>query len=190
MATIILINSNKMFWGNRMEDILETIVSRRSVKKYKSDKVEGELVERVIKAGTYAPSGKNRQAGTIIAITNTEVRNDISKIIADFRGVDIDPFYNASVVLAVVVDKSINTAVYDGSCIIENMLLEAHSLGLGACWVHHSKEVFETDYGKRLLQNLGIDGDMEGVGFCVLGYPDIEVTGVLPRKDNYVYYVN
>ena len=173
-----------------MEDILDIIVSRRSIKKFKDDMVEQELIDRVIKAGTYAPSGKNRQAGTIIAITKKEVRDEFSKLLAEFRNVEIDPFYNAPVVLAVLVDKSINTAVYDGSCIMENMLLEAHSLKLGACWVHHAKEMFETDFGRFLIDTLNIEGDMEGVGFCILGYPDMEIRGELPRKDNYVYYVN
>jgi len=172
-------------------DILDIIVSRRSVKKFKSDMVSDELIEKVIKAGTYAPSGKNKQSPIILAITNKQIRNELSKLCASVRGIDgnIDPFYGAPVVLVVLVDKSVFTAVYDASCVIENMLLEAHSLGLGACWIHHCKEMFETEYGKNLLKSLGINGEYEGVGSCIIGYPAINIEGVLPRKDNYVYYV-
>jgi nitroreductase len=175
---------------NGMVDILDIIISRRSIKKYKSDMVERDKIDRVIKAGMYAPSGRNRQAGTIIAITNKNVRDRLSQLLAESRGVDIDPFYNAPVVLAVVVDKSVNTAIYDGACIIENMLLEAHSIGLGACWVHHAKEIFQTEFGKSIIANLGISSDIEGVGFCILGYSDMEVHGELPRKNDYVYYID
>jgi len=172
-----------------MEDILDVIVSRRSVKKFKSDMIEQEKIDKVIKAGMYAPSGKNRQSAIILAITNKEIRDKLSELVAEQRGSDSDPFYNAPVVLAVLADKSVFTHVYDGSVVIENMLLEAHSIGLGACWIHHAKEVFETDYGKELLKSLGINGDYEGVGSCILGIPDVFPENSIPRKSNYVYYL-
>lgn len=173
-----------------MEDILNTIVSRRSVKKYKETMPSKEEIDKVIKAGMYAPSGKNMQAPIILAITNKQVRDDLSKILADFRGINSDPFYGAPVVLVVLADKNVSTHVYDVSVVIENMLLECHSIGLGACWIHHAKEIFETSYGKNLLKSLGIDGEYEGIGSCILGYSDVELNTPIPRKDNYVYYVD
>ena len=172
-----------------MEDILDTIVSRRSVKKYKEVVPTKEEIDKVIKAGMYAPSGKNKQSSIILAITNKQVRDDLSRLLADFRGVEGDPFYGAPVVLAVLADNSISTHVYDGSVVMENMLLEAHSIGLGACWIHHAKEVFNSAYAKNLLNNLGIAGDYEGVGFCILGYSGVELNTPIPRKDNFVYFV-
>lgn len=171
-------------------DILDTIISRRSVKKYQSKMVERELIDKVIKAGQYAPSGKNSQSAIILAITNKEIRDSISKALADFRGITSDPLYGAPVVLVVLADKSVFTHVYDGSCVMENMLLEAHSLGLGACWIHHAKEIFETNFGKELLASLGIEGEYEGVGSCILGYSDMGKLEPLPRKDNGVYYID
>ena len=173
-----------------MNNILETIVSRRSIKKYKNTPVEKELLNKVIKAGTYAPTGKNRQSPLIIAITNTAIRNRLSIELADYRNITTDPFYGAPVILAVLADKGVFTHVYDGSCVIENMLLEAHSLGLGACWIHHAKEIFERDYGKKILARLGLSSDYEGIGFCILGHSDIEIKNEIPRKDNYVYYLD
>lgn len=172
-----------------MRDILEVIESRRSVKKYKNDMVRDEDIEKVIRAGMYAPTGRNQQSPIIIAITNKEVRDELSKTIASLRGVNIDPLYNAPVVLVVLADKSVNTHVYDGSCVMENMLLAAHSIGLGACWIHHAKEVFESRFGLSLLKSLGISGEYEGVGHCILGYADVVNSSKLPRKDNYVYYI-
>lgn len=172
-----------------MKDILETIVSRRSVKSYLDKPVDDELVDKVIKAGMYAPSGKNKQSAIIIAISNKEILAQMANTIADIRGVSGNPLYNAPVALVVLADKSVFTHVYDGSVVIENMLLEAHSLGLGACWIHHAKEVFETNFGKDLLAKVGIVGDYEGVGTCILGYQNAIPVGEISRKDNFVYYL-
>ncbi|MBP3422245.1 MAG: nitroreductase family protein, partial [Clostridia bacterium] len=86
-------------------------------------------------------------------------------------------------------DKSVPTSIYDGSLVMENMLLAAHALGLGACWIHRAKETFEMPEGKALLQKLGIQGEYEGVGNCIVGYPEGEIPAVKPRKGNRVYYV-
>ncbi|MBQ7351575.1 MAG: nitroreductase [Clostridia bacterium] len=172
-----------------MSDILETIITRRSVKSFKDCEVNSEQIEKVLKAGMYAPSGKNLQSAIIISITNKKVRDMLSSVLANFRGIESDPFYGAPVVLAVLADRSVPTYVYDGSCVIENMLLEAHSLDIGACWIHHAKAVFETDAGKEILSSLNIKGDYEGIGFCVLGYPQVNPSGSIPRKSNYVFKI-
>lgn len=172
-----------------MRDILDVIISRRSIKSYLPDMPSEDDIEKIINAGTYAPTGKNMQSPIIIAITNKEVRDNLSKINASLRGIDSDPFYDAPVVLAVLAKKDWFTYIYDGSCVMENMLLEAHSLGLGACWIHHAKQVFETEYGKELLTKLNINEEYEGIGFCVVGFPNIKPEERIPRKKNYVYFI-
>ena len=148
-----------------------------------------ELIEKIVEAGTHAPTGLNKQSPIILAVTNKEIRDRLSYLNA---GKDpfkrADPFYNAPVVLVVLADKSVPTHVYDGSLVMENMLLAAHSLGLGACWIHRAKETFEMEEGKRLLKDLGIEGEYEGIGNCIVGYPDV-VPAKKPRKERWVYYV-
>lgn len=171
-------------------ETLQTILTRRSVKRFKPDPVPTELLEKILEAGTYAPSGLNKQSPIILAVTNKQVRDELSAINAGkdpFRRAD--PFYGAPIVLVVLADKSVPTYLYDGSLVMENMLLAAHSLGLGACWIHRAKETFERPEGKELLKKLGIEGDYEGIGNCVVGYPDGEVAQTKPRKENWVYYV-
>ena len=172
-----------------MNEIIKNIVERRSIKKYKSDMVPDELIDEVLKAGTYAPTGKNKQSPIIIAITNKEVRDKLSKLNAKIMGVDIDPFYGAPVVIVVLADKTVPTYIYDGSLVMENMMLAANSLGLGSCWIHRAKEEFETSDGKEILKSLGITGDYEGIGHCILGYPDMEAKAK-PRKENYIYKID
>ena len=172
-----------------MQDILELIKSRRSVKKFKSDPVPKALIEKIVEAGSWAPTGLNWQSPIILAVTNKELRDKLSRLNflsdSDKR---VDPFYGAPVVLVVLADKTKHTYVYDGSLVMGNMLLEAHSLGLGACWIHRAKETFNSEEGKAILKELGIEGEYEGIGNCVVGYPDMTPADK-PRKENWVYYV-
>ena len=172
-----------------MSDILELIKSRRSVKKYKSDPVPKELIEKIVEAGTYAPTGRNWQSPIILAVTNKEIRDELSHLNFGYDSDKrIDPFYGAPCVLVVLADKSKHTYVYDGSLVMGNMLLAAHSLGLGACWIHRAKETFESAAGKAILKKLGIEGDYEGIGNCIVGYPDMTPVDK-PRKENWIYWV-
>lgn len=173
-----------------MNETLELIKSRRSVKKYKNTPVARELIEKIVEAGTWAPTGMNRQSPIILAVTNKETIEKLTRLNAtyDMALKRIDPFYGAPCVLVVLAKKEVNTRVYDGSLVMGNMLLAAHSLGLGACWIHRAKETFETDEGKQILKDLGIEGEYEGIGNCIVGYPDMTPVDK-PRKDNWVYYI-
>jgi len=170
--------------------MLNLIKSRTSVKKFKDTPVPTNLIEQIVEAGTFAPTGRNNQSPIIIAITNKEIRDKLSKLNAEIMGVNgIDPFYNAPVVIVVLANKDFPTYLYDGSLVMENMLLASHALGLGACWIHRAKEEFNSPLGKEILAMLKIDGNYEGIGHCIVGYPDGEPPKVKPRKDNYVYYL-
>ena len=173
-----------------MNEVLQTIKDRKSVKKFKDTPVPKELIERIVEAGLYAPSGLNKQAPIIIAVTDKSTRDEFSRLNAGsdpfFRS---DPFYGAPCVIVVLADKSAHTYLYDGSLTMGNMLLAAHSLGLGACWIHRAKETFEQPEGKALLKKLGIEGEYEGIGNCIVGYMDGAYPAEKPRKENRVYYI-
>ena len=155
-----------------MNDVLETIKSRRSIRKYKSDMVPQDKLEKIIEAGTYAATGMGKQSPIIVAVTNKELRDKLSAMNAKIMGVNSDPFYGAPVVLIVLADKNRPTYVYDGSLVMGNLMLEAEAQGVGSCWIHRAKEEFESEEGKEILKSLGIEGDYEGIGHCVLGYAD------------------
>ena len=172
-----------------MNEVLNCLKTRRSIRKYKSDIISKEELDKIIEAGTYAPSGMGKQSAIIIAVTNKEVRDKLSKLNAKVMGNEsIDPFYGAPVVLIVLADKKYPTYLYDGSLVMGNLLNAAHSLGIGSCWIHRAKEVFDTEEGKEILKSLNIEGDYEGIGNCILGYP-LEEKESSKRKDNYVYYI-
>lgn len=174
-----------------MAETLKTIISRRSVRKFKSDMVPKNIIEKIVEAGTYAPTGRGKQSPIIIAVTNKELRDRLSKMNARIMGKDedFDPFYNAPVCLIVLANKEMPTYLYDGTLVMANLMLASHDLGVGSCWIHRAKEEFMSEEGKEILKTLGIQGDYEGIGHCVIGYPDDEVSSPVPRKSDYVHFV-
>lgn len=170
-------------------DALQNLRERRSIRRYKADMLPREVIETIAEAGTYAPTGKNQQSPIIIAVTNKDLRDKMSALNAKVLGSESDPFYGAPVVLVVLADRANANHVYDGSLVMGNLMLAAHALGIGSCWINRAREVYDTPEGKEILASLGIEGDYEGVGNCILGYIDGDVPVAGPRKENYVYFV-
>ena len=171
-------------------EVIKAMINRRSVRKYKPDMVPKEVINEIIEAGLYAASGRNFQAVITVAVTDKKLRDKLMEMNRKIGGwdEDFDPFYGAPVVLIVLADKSVPTYVYDGSLVMGNLMLAADSLGIGSCWIHRAKEEFESEEGKEILKSLGIEGDFEGIGHCVIGYAD-EKKKNIPRKENRVFYV-
>lgn len=173
-----------------MNEILKNIKERRSTKRFKPEAMPSEAdIEKIIEAGLAAASGRNRQAPIILAVTDKSTRDRLSAANAAVMGASGDPFYGAPVVLVVLADRDVHTYVYDGSLVIGNMMLAAESLGLGSCWIHRAREVFDTEEWKKLLSELGVEGDYEGIGNCVIGYPEGEPKAAPQMRPNRVFYV-
>lgn len=170
--------------------VLSLMQSRRSVRKYKPDMLPKAVIEQIVTAGAYAASGMGKQSAIIIAVTNKELRDRLSVMNQEIGGwkKGFDPFYGAPVVLIVLADKNWANRVYDGSLVMGNLMLAAHALGIGSCWIHRAKEEFESAGGKAILKSLGIEGEYEGIGHCVLGYPDGPLPQAAPRKKKFVFY--
>ena len=175
-----------------MNEVLKAIKERRSVRKFKADMPNKEDIDMIIEAGLYAASGMGKQATKIIAITNKDIRDKLSddnRIIGGWPE-GFDPFYGAPVILIVLYDKNSFTGIYDGSLVMGNLMLAAHSLGLGSIWIHRAKEEFEQDYWKLFLKNLGVEGEFEGVGHCAIGYADTALPEPPKRKEDRVIFLD
>lgn len=170
--------------------VLKTLEERRSVRSFQKKQVEKEALDAILRAGTYAATGMNRQSPIIVAIQDAETIKTLSAMNAAVMGREgSDPFYGAPTVLLVLADPNVRTYVEDGSLVIGNMMNAAFSLGVGSCWIHRAKEVFATEAGKDLLAKWGITGEYVGVGHLILGYRDGDLPTTRPRKENYIYYV-
>lgn len=174
-----------------MNEIIKAMIERRSIRKFKSDKVSKNDINKIIEAGLYAANGMGRQAVITVAVTNKELRDKIAEDNRKIGGWDkgFDPFYGAPVILIVLAEKDWRNRVYDGSLVIGNMMLAAHSLGLGSIWIHRAKEEFETEEYKKLLKDIGVQGEWEGIGHCAIGYIDGDIPKPAPRKENRVYFI-
>lgn len=173
-----------------MKSCMEIMLSRRSVKKYKSDMPKKEDIDKIIEAGLAAASGRNMQASVIVAVTNKEIRDRLSRDNAAVMGVSLDPFYGAPCVLVVLAEKTAHTYVYDGSLTLGNMMLAAHEMGLGSCWIHRAKEVMAQPEWQEWIHSLGLEGKYEGIGNLVVGYADGELPAHKERREGRVIYVD
>ena len=172
-----------------MNETLKTLIERRSCRSYKQDPIPGEILDQILEAGTYAATGMGKQSPIMIAVTDKETRDRLSRMNAAVMGTNADPFYGAPVVIVVLADRNIRTYLYDGSLVMGNLMNAAHALGIGSCWIHRAKEEFESEEGKALLRSLGIEGDYEGIGHCVLGYAAQQPKACAPRKADYIYRI-
>ena len=174
-----------------MNEIIQSMKERRSVRKFKPEMPAKADIEQIIEAGLYAANGKGKQAATVIAVTDKALRDKIAEDNRKIGGWQegFDPFYGAPVILIVLADKNWPTAVYDGSLVMGNLMLAAHSLGLGSIWIHRAKEEFETDEYKQLLADRGVEGEWEGIGHCAVGYIDGQAPKAAPRKEGRVFWV-
>ena len=174
-----------------MTETINTLKSRRSYRNFTDKPVPRELVEQIVDAGLWAASGMGKQAPIILAVTNKELRDKLSGMNAGIMGKsadELDPFYGGPVVLVVLADRSVPTYVYDGSLVLGNLMNAAESLGVGSIWIHRAKEEFDSEEGKAILAELGVEGDYEGIGHCVLGYPAAPANTPAARKDNRVFW--
>ena len=175
----------------QVETTREAIINRRSVRKYKTDMIPRDIIERIVEAGTYAANGRGHQASIILAVTNKELRDRLSEMNRKNGGWDegFDPFYGAPVVLVVLAEKDWPTHVYDGSLVMGNLMLAAHAVGVDSCWIHRAKEEFASPEGKALLKEWGLSENYVGIGHCILGYRDCEYPEAKERKADYIVRV-
>ena len=174
-----------------MNDVIEAMLNRRSIRKYKAEMPPKEMIDEIVKAGLYAASGMGRQSAVIAAVTDKALRDRLSDMNRKIGGWDsgFDPFYGAPTVIVVLADQSRGTCVEDGSLVMGTLMNAAYAVGVDSCWIHRAREVFASEEGKALLAQWGIEGDYIGIGHCILGYRDCELPQAKPRKENYIYRV-
>ena len=170
-------------------DFLTLIQTRRSVRAYKPDPVPADLLDAVLEAGTWAPTAMGTQEPLIAVVQDPALIAKLERMNAAVMGnPDGHPFYGAPTVLIVFADSS-RPGVFaeDGSLVMGNLLNAAHAVGLGSCWIHRAREVFETEEGRALMREWGIPDSYKGIGNCILGYP-VEEAPAKPRKEGYVIW--
>lgn len=163
--------------------ILEAIRSRRSIRKYKEAQITEEELNTVLEAGTYAPSGRGLQSPVLVAVQEPETKQQLIKMNAEIMGTDTDPYYGAPTLILVFAPADRTTYIEDGSCVLDTMMLAAHSIGLASCWIHREREMFASVEGKELMKKWGIPESFAGIGALALGYADCPLPQAPARKE-------
>ena len=172
-----------------MNEALNNLMTRRSIRSFLPKQVEKDLLEKVLEAGTFAPTGGGRQTPVIVAVQDESTVKQLSRMNAAVNGNKNDPYYGAPTVLVVLAERSRGTFLLDGAAVMTTLVNAAHAVGLGSCWIHRAKEMFESEEGKALLKKWGIEGDYEGIGQVILGYAAGPAPEPAPRKENYIVRV-
>ena len=167
--------------------VLQALRTRRSCRNYKPEQITDEELQAVLEAGTWAPTAMGYQDPWIVAVQNPALLAKISRMNREVWGRDIDPFYGAPTYVLVFASdpEKWKNGVPDGSLVLGNMMLAAHAVGLGSCWINREREMFDTPEGKELMKRLGVSTDLVGIGALSLGYPSAPARPAKPRKENY-----
>lgn len=172
-----------------MNETIKTLLARRSIRKFKPEQIGEEELNLILQAGMYAPSGANQQSALFIVVQDKETIKQLSAMNAAILKKNLDPYFGAPTIILVLADRDKVTPMEDASLALGNMFNAAASLGIGSCWIHRERQMFESEEGKALLKKWGVTGDYIGVGSCILGYPDGEPPKPAPRKDKFVVRV-
>lgn len=170
-----------------MNEAYKNLIERRSIRKYNNTKVSHDLMEKIVRAGQFAPSGMNRQIYAFVVVEDEELVAKLSKMNADAMNSTSDPFYGAKSLIIVFADTNAPTYLYDGALAMGNLMNAANALGVDSCWIHRAKEVFETPEGKEMKKTWGLPESYEGIGHCILGYREEEPGERAQRTSKVIY---
>ena len=177
-----------------MNQTINDLKTRRSIRKVKDEQISDEDLKIILETGTYAPTGRGTQSPKIVVIQDEEKIKELSAWNRSFFPVevpeDLDPFYGAKTLLIVLADSEMPTWIEDGASVLAVLVNAAHAVGVGSCWIHRARDEFASPKGKELLNEWGIPERYEGVGHVVLGYADMEAPEPLPRKEDYIHFVD
>lgn len=166
-------------------EVLRNIRSRRSCRNFKKEQITHEELLTVLEAGTWAPTARGLQDPWIVAVQDESLKKRIESLNAQIMGSKSNPFYDAPTLVLVFGSPTSKNYLQDGSLVLGTMMLAAHSIGLGSCWINREIEMFSTPEGKSLKKVLGIPEEAGGIGALALGYPEGPGREPKPRKKDY-----
>lgn len=194
-----------------MSAVMENIMTRRTIRRFKERQISEEELQTVLEAGLYAPSAGGRQGVLFVVSQNQETNRRLGRIkrnnshvkestdtvyisreqpsIADDPTI-ANAFYDAPTVITLFVPKNFVYGPYDASAAAENMLLAAHSIGLGGCYIGLAWDSFADPFGQETLRNWKVRTDYYASVHVLLGYPkDEQAPRAKERKEGRIIRV-
>lgn len=165
-----------------MNQVMENILTRRSVRAFNDQPIPREALEEILKAAIYAPSGMNRQTWQFTAIVNQEKITKLAHLIETVLERKGYNFYKPAVIVLTSNTKDSRWAKEDNACALENMFLAAHSFGIGSVWINQLQGICDEPSIRAFLDEVGIPTEHEVFGIAALGYAEKENSLVVEKK--------
>ncbi|MDR1272258.1 MAG: nitroreductase family protein [Clostridiales Family XIII bacterium] len=169
-------------------DAKELLLTRRSVRSFTDKRVDRDVLKEALRVSTYAPTGMGRQSPLLVCVSDDEAIETLKKLNASILGMDIDPYYGAKTIILAFGKAERVTCVEDATSLLVYLGLALYGEGIGSCWVHRMKQVFELPEGKKLIESWDLPEGYVAVGSLAVGYPDGEHPTVAERKKDYIIY--
>lgn len=171
-------------------EVIQNIITRRSIKQYKAQQITDEELQTVLEAGLYAPSGMGMQSPVMVVVQDKDTMAQIVRMNAAVMNATSNPYYDAPTVILVLAPTDRTTYIEDASCVLDTMMLAAHSIGLASRWIHRERQMFETEEGKELMKKWGVPENYAGIGALALGYADCELPEPKERHKGRIIYAD
>lgn len=168
-----------------MNEVLKAIHNRRSIRRYTDVQITDEELTAILDAGTWAATGHGTQDPWIVAVQKPEILEQLRKMNAEIMGVSSDPYYGAPTIVLVFASRDNANNERDASLVLGNMMLAAHSIGLGSCWINREDTMFDSPEGQKLIREFGLPEGLKGIGALSIGYAASLPHKIKPRKENY-----
>lgn len=169
-----------------MNQVIENILSRRSVRSFTEEKLTREQIEILLEVARYAPSGANKQSWKFTAILNQNIIEELISTIGTVTERTNYSFYNGT---ALIIPSNLRDSKWgqdDNACAMENIALAAHSMGLGSLWINQLHGICDHPEIRALLSKLEIPEEHIIYGFAVLGYPATSPKKDVEKKINHI----
>lgn len=166
-----------------MNQVMDNILTRRSVRAFKDEKLSQKDLEEIVKAGLYAPSAMNRQTWKFTVITNSELIRRLAEAIREELGREGYDLYKPAALIIPSNSQKSQWGRDDNACALQNIFLAAHSMGIGSVWINQLHGICDQPKIRALLTEMEIPEDHIVYGMAALGYgaedgkKDVEKTG-------------
>lgn len=165
-----------------MNEVMKNILTRRSIRAFNEQDISRDLLDQILQAAIYAPSGMNKQTWQFTAIVNRDKIQVLAKLIEKALGRKGYNFYNPSVIVLVSNERESNWGKEDSACALENIFLAAHSFGIGSVWINQLKDICDEPEIRHYLQEVGLPQDHVVYGIAALGYSAMEAKQDVNKK--------
>jgi nitroreductase len=185
-----------------MNEVIQNILTRRSIRVYKEEQISDEDLNTILEAAKFAPSGMNGQNWHFTAVQNKEKINQLISAAKEAllnspveqlnkmaNNPNFNPFYNAPTIVITACDTKLPIGQSDCAAALENMLLAAHSLNIGSCWVHTLGMIGDDPTVRSILTELGIPENYGIFGTAALGFNGGQEPKASPRREGTVNIV-